>query len=296
MIANYPNFTKLDIGIQKEVQGLTSQFDPYSDFNFTSLFSWNTDDTAEVSLLNNNLVIKLPDYITGSPVMSILGKNHIDESLAILLEANARLKLVPQVVVENIRETGRFKIEEDRDQFDYVYSVRKVADLDGSLFRSKRKRISSFLKNYTESMDLRKINFNDISHREEVINHFTSWAKTRNRSEDETKNERSALERLLINSSHFNLIGLKIYIDKKCVGFSINEVVQKDYSVCHFQKATLAFEFIDIFLSNLVAKELKHFGTEHINWEQDLGVPGLRTLKESYLPEFFLKKYTIEKA
>jgi hypothetical protein len=88
-------------------------------------------------------------------------------------------------------------------------------------------------------------------------------------------------------------MGVALYLDGVCVGFSVNEVLDDTYVLCHFQKAVLDFENVDVFLSNVVAKEAMHFGCHYINWEQDLGIPGLRELKQSYKPDLFLKKYTI---
>ena len=78
MIALFPEFSKIDISHRYEIEAITSKFEPYSDFNFVSLFCWDTDGSAAVSVSNDNLIIKIPDYINGIPVYSMLGDSKID--------------------------------------------------------------------------------------------------------------------------------------------------------------------------------------------------------------------------
>ncbi len=293
MISDFPKFTKLDISHKKDIKQITTKFDPYSDFNFTSLFVWDTKDNTSISNLNGNLVIRMPDYISGKNIYSILGNSKIDESIHELLKTTRILDMVPEVVVDSISKKSDFNIEQNVDQFDYIYRISELARLPGGRYRGKRKRISKFLRENIDSMSLRKIRFSDKSDITIIKQLFYEWVIERERTVLETESEGLALNRMLANASELNLMGLLIYIDGLCVGYSINEILDDDYAICHFQKTKLRFEYIDIFFSSLVAKELHHYGCINTNWEQDLGIQGLRELKESYLPERYLKKYTI---
>ncbi len=292
MITTFPSFTKLELSHKEEIQSLTWGFDPYSDFNFTSLFCWNTDNSTEISILNGSLVIKMPDYITGKPIYSIIGDKHIDDSLNSLLQISPSLSLVPQVVVDHIESKDRFIIAADRDQFDYIYEINSQSTLAGGKLKGKRNKVNKFTRSFEHHISLSKLRFNG-SDVEKVNKMFNLWANKKQKNCEDTERESKAIARLMDEAGMFNLTGVLVYINNDLMGFSINEVVQKDYAICHFQKALLDFENVDIFLSNLVAKELKHFGCKYVNWEQDLGIPGLRESKTSYSYDFFLKKYSV---
>lgn len=293
MITTFPSFTKLELSHKEEIQSLTWGFDPYSDFNFTSLFCWNTNNSTEISMLNGNLVIKMPDYITGKPIYSIIGDKRIDDSLNSLLQTSPTLSLVPQVAVDHIESKDRFIIAEDRDNFDYVYSLEKQSDFNGHEFKYKRKRVGRFLRTNYEDLRINKIRFSLSTDRDLVKSAFRDWANDRSRNDAEIDHEKKAINKLLDNCNELELMGIKVIMGDKTVGFSINEVVQKDYAICHFQKAIVSYDHLDVFISNVVAKELKHFGCKYVNWEQDLGIPGLRESKTSYSYDFFLKKYSV---
>lgn len=294
MICEYPKFTKLNISHKKDIKKITAKFEPYSDFNFTSLFAWNTTDTTTISDLNGNLVVHMPDYITGKAIYSILGNSLIDESLIELLKITDKLSMVPKITVESIVNKDKFKITPQRDHHDYIYKVTDQAKLPGRKYRGKRKRINKFLRANLDSLHLRKASLSNPDDRKIIYKIFEEWVIERNRTIEEAKSEGAALDRLLKNYSHFDLMYVLIFLDGQCVGYSINEILNDEFAICHFQKAKLKFEYIDIFLSSLVAKELQHRGIEFINWEQDLGIPGLRELKQSYLHDHFLKKYSVE--
>ncbi len=297
MIAQFPHFSKLTIDCKDEIVKLTERFDPYSDFNFTSLFCWDTDGSTEVSILDGNLVIKMADYITNEPLYSLIGETNIDMSMALLIDmAGGSLKLVPEIVISLLDNRDAFCIEEDRDQFDYVYQLPTQADLIGGHYKVKRNKISKFMRTYEDKLTLKKIHFDSPVMKQEISDIFTRWTEERGRDDEESRREAETLDKLFDYGKYFNLVGIQVFMDGVCIGFSINEIVQKGYAICHFQKSILTFEHVDVFLSNLAAKELKHFGCKYVNWEQDLGIPGLRELKSSYLQAFFLKKYTVRKS
>lgn len=294
-IASYPAFTKLDLSHKDYVTRLYSQFEPYSDFNFLSLFSWNIDGSTELSVLNDNLVIKLPDYLDGTPVVSILGKTNLDESISELAGSGFACKLIPETVVARLKNPSGFGIVEDEDNFDYIYDLKEQVELEGKKFSGKRKKIRSFTKKYGDTVHIREFSIQRNDKKtHELISVFESWAIHREKDHEEIKNEREAIIKFLEHSHYFNINCYEILIDGKIVGFSVNEILHNGYANCHFQKSLLRFEYMDIFFTNYVAKQLLEKGCRNINWEQDLGIPGLRHLKRSYHPVKYLKKYAIK--
>jgi len=298
MISHYPEFSKLSLDHKDWFTNFVKQYDPYSDFNFVSFFSWNTDGSAEVSLLNDNLVIRLPDYLDGHPVYSLLGTNDIDESINTLLAATDKLELVPEVVVEAITAPDVYHIAEDRDNFDYIYSLYHLGEMAGGAYKKKRNKVNVFVKdheNYELVIQAKKtLDEQTIADLKALDRH---WATLNSRDQGDILAERKALDRLLDNFAQFNATLVEIRVAGELKAFSINEIVDEEYAICHFEKAlTVHHENIYTFLAAEVAKQLHADGCRWVNWEQDLGLEGLRRSKESYQPTRMLKKFTVKRA
>jgi uncharacterized protein len=291
MINSFPHFTPLTLEQGKIIAEYTSHFAPYSDFDFVSLYAWNTDDTTEVTLLNENLVITLPDYITGEPVISMLGTNKLAESMVTLLGTNKTIKLIPEDVVVNLGSYNDFEISEDPDNYDYIYDLEQHATLSGKSFKRKRNKLNSFIANNKERVSVQPIDFHSKSHL--ITELFDNWVIERSKDDEEARNEQKALTRLIDNHENFDIVCYVTHYDDKPVAFSINELLPNNYAICHFQKSSYKIIDLDIFMTNYAAKELLNLGCKFINWEQDLGIPGLRTLKEGYKPVKLLKKYKV---
>lgn len=296
MIARFPNFSKLDISHKADVEKIVAGFKPYSDFNFISLFSWNTDGSTEISRLNDNLVIKLPHYTRGTPIYSLLGKDSIDESLKKVLASVDKLHLVPESVVKKIKKTEDFIVQEDPDNHDYVYLVEDHAHLHGKKFSGKRKKAARFSERHRAKFEVEEVSISNKLVAKKVLKIFDSWASDNNKSGSEVNQERQALNRLLKHAPNFDTIGLVISVDEQPAGFSIHELVGKDYAICHFHKTVRNYGNIDIYLTSEAAKDLNKRGRNYVNWEQDLGLDGLRQSKLSYHPVRMLKKYTVSLA
>lgn len=294
MIKKFPKYSNLDVSLYDEIKSIAGKFEPYSDFNFTSLFSWDTNATTRVSLLNGNLVVSMPDYITGEIIHSIIGNNKIDDSLVKLLGVTSNLKLIPEVVVESIVDVSKFRITEDVDNHDYIYSLEDLSALKGQAYKSKRKSIHRFKNGFSDLYEIKDIDFSDTTSYERILETFAWWASDRGHSHEDISNEHKAISRLLSISNKIKLEGSEIFINNKSVGFSIHEILNNEYTICHFHKTVLKFVGIDTFLTVYAAKELRSEGFKLENWEQDLGIPGLRQLKASYKPAKMLKKFQIK--
>lgn len=292
-IAKYPRFTKLRIDHKNEILSVTNKFLPYSDFNFISLFSWNTNDRIEISVLNNNLVIKMPDYITEESIYSIIGDNKIDESLFKLMKITKKLKMVPEIVINSIKDTNRFDLSEERDHHDYIYHLESMHKLSGREFKWKRKRLNRSKRELEARTKIIHNSSIKESDAERFLGVFDQWAKERAKNKKEISQEYKAITNILNHSAHFNLLFSEILLDNQIIGFSINEVMANGYANCHFQKVLLNQKNIDILLTNEVAKLLINNGCQFVNWEQDLGIDGLRRLKSLYYPKLMLKKFAV---
>ena len=297
MIAQYPKFSKINLTMRSEVINFTNKFDPYSDFNFTSLISWDTNKDTRLSLLNDNLIICLPDYQTGEQVYSLLGDTKIDETIEILLKSTNTLGLVPEIVIENLQNSKKYKIKQDRDNFDYVYSLNNLAKMSGKDYKKKRNKANTFFKAQTGTELIvdwsSKV---DKIVAEEIIELDKQWSKINTPSTRDAAYERKAINTILKNFTKLNCSIATIRSDGALVAFSINEVLNERYAICHFEKAlTIKHQHIYTFLAREVAKELAKHGCQLVNWEQDLGIAGLRRSKMSYNPTKMLKKYTVSK-
>src|SRR5206468_385716 len=121
---------------------------------------------------------------------------------------------------------------------------------------------------------------------------FHNWRHVSEKKLEEAESELLATDRLLKHAGHFNLHTLGVYIDDVMVAYSIYEI-QGDYAVGHFEKAIKTHPGLYDYLKHATAKKLHEQGVKYINYEQDLGIEGLRKAKLLLHPEAFLKKYTI---
>lgn len=293
MIGQFPSFSPLELEHKSEVEAITSRFESYSDFNFVSLFCWNTGGSTKISGLNNNLVIKLSDYLTEEPVYSILGDTETDRSLEDLLSITPVLKMVPEIVVKHVLHPERFIIQEDESHFDYIYSLEEQAHFPGGKFKEKRKKANKFSRRYENRYELIEIDFRDINHATTLKETFQQWAEAKHKPEDEVISEKKAIDRLIDNAPSLNVLGLMIKVDGKSAGFSITELSNPVSAVYHFHKTLPKFDNLDVFLTRETAIRLRARGGLTINWEQDLGVAGLKSSKQSYKPMQLLKKFTV---
>ncbi len=298
MIPTFPKFKKIEISDRADIECITRKFPPYSDFNFTSLWSYDIKEEVRISQLNKNLVVRFNDYITGEPFYSFLGDTKVNDALYHLLELSIReglpptLKLVPEISVKKC-DSARFNIQEDRSHFDYIISVERLMPHDGNNRRlSSRRRL---IKKFKESNDFQvtTINIQDKNIQKQIDSVFVKWESQVNQDKEITKHLHSTIERFFKMDNFQDIIAFGVYINSKLVGYSINGY-HNGYAVGHFQQGNKdVFSGIYALLMHETAPLLAKLGVIYVNLEQDLDIPGLRSWKMSHKPSTFLKKYII---
>ncbi|MFA6982105.1 MAG: phosphatidylglycerol lysyltransferase domain-containing protein [Patescibacteria group bacterium] len=296
-----PRFKKLDISDREFFLGFFKGQRCFSDFHFTSLWVYNTDDTAEVATINGNLVLKFHDYITGDPFYTFFGKEKVEDTIRILFELSKRnkmepvLKLVPEDNFgEGLEEvSNKYKVELDRDNFDYIFSISNLATLGGKDFETQRNMINRFRRRIGEH-STKVLDLGDSTIQKKIMDLFNVWMHNKSGKGADAEHEAIAIRRMLDYSEHLpGLIALGVFLEEELLAFSVNEVVDSDVAIAHFRKCNIKYPGIFQLLEYESAKELSRRGCKFLNYEQDLGIEGLRKAKDSWRPIEFLKKHTI---
>jgi hypothetical protein len=298
MIPEFPQFKKVELTDVKDVNKFTSKFSSYSDFSFVSMWSWDIKGEMLICRLNDNLVVRFTDYITGAPFYSFLGENKVNETAKTLLDLSLRegikpeLKLIPQEILKEL-DQKLFCAEEDRDHFDYIYSIQELKDMTGGKFSKKRNQVSLFLKNYPEAEGI-VMDLTDKNTQGEIMNLFLEWLNMKIAKEEiYESHEEVAVGRLLLAVDTCHLVGIGVYVNKKLIGFFINELKEGEWVVAHALKTNRSFSGVNTFLMKKNAEILFNHKKSVFNYEQDLGMANLRDAKTRFRPVKFLKKYKL---
>ena len=296
MIPEFPNFKKLELTDKKDVEKITSEFPPYSDFNFVSMWIWDISNEMTISQLNKNLVVIFNDYVTGKPFVSFIGKNKISETTSELIKFSEKnyktphLKLISEEMVKPLTEKG-FVVTPDKNSHDYVYSISHMADMDKWPQNTSGKKIRRFVKS-CKDYTVKVSSIEEVS-QEEHKDMFKRWAKNKSIANHFELNEYKAFEKLLqIKEKNVKIISL--YIKDILVGFTAYETLPEGYAISHFAKADTKLDSAAYDMLNWEeAKILKTEKIKYYNWEQDLGIQGLRHSKIKYKPGFLLKQFIV---
>jgi len=307
MISKFPEFKKLELSDEKEITDILNRekLPPYADFHFVNLWIWNTSDKILISILNDNLVIIFGEYVSSNyskdvPFISFIGTNKVVKTAIALMQFSkekygvSSLRLIPEEIALELANNG-FTKKEDRDSDDYVYLVSDLVNIHLQKRSTKDKNIRRFIKSHP-SYEISKISIADLdddSLRNELKIFFLKWGKGKDVGEFNDI-EYKAFERLL-QLIDKNIYIVLLYTEGFLCGFTIYEaILGTEYALSHFAKADISYDskIYDI-LNWEEARILEKSGIKYYNWEQDLGIPGLRYAKMKYKPACFLKKFII---
>lgn len=185
---------------------------------------------------------------------------------------------------------GRFEVEYERDDADYVYESEKLATLSGKKLHGKRNHVNKFKAMYEERWCYESMTKDNL---EECFQMALKWRNENGCEEDEEKNAEMCVT---LNSlrlfEELGLVGGVLKIDGKVVAFTIGEPICSDTFVVHIEKAFAdipgAYPMIN---QQFVEHECTDY--QYVNREEDTGAEGLRKAKLSYRPVFLVEKGSV---
>ncbi len=185
--------------------------------------------------------------------------------------------------------SGLFDIKEDRDLSEYIFSEETMRDFPGKFHARRRTEIRAFWRDFGERTTVRVMTKEDVS---DVAAYAVKWLTDNadTHDEDALNCEMICIRKQLASFDELGLSGTVIRVDGDVRAFCYGVPLNDDYYDVLIEKGDRAFPGIYRVLRQESTK-LNVSGFSHINFEEDVGVCGLRRLKESYGPEFMITKY-----
>jgi hypothetical protein len=179
----------------------------------------------------------------------------------------------------------KYIFEENRNDFDYIYSQKELAELSGKKYHGKRNHIASFSKKFAWRYE--RIIADNL---EDIRNCAYRWYDKNNlRDNIDMRIEEKGILLLLDNWELLKLTGGCIFADGEIAAFTIGTPINNEIFDIHIEKALPEYPGAYNVINCEFARELSAF--KYINREEDLGLEGLRRAKLSYYPIRLVKKY-----
>ena len=179
-----------------------------------------------------------------------------------------------------------FTIDENEDNFDYLYDNKRLSNCEGCRLRKKRTLIKQFLN---ANPDCKIITLSETT-----AERFLNLALKLNSMLDQCDfltDENKVISFACKHLQELSLNGILLTDNNgNDVGFSIWSLLNKNVADIHFEKADHSVKGAAQFLTQQAAQILDSQNVTYMNREQDLGDPGIRRAKHSLDPAMLYKR------
>ena len=282
------SFHQLTLSDREAVQAVTLNAGRRNcNYTFANLVGWQFWYYTEVCVLNDTVVLRYTHE--GERAYMVCTAKDISKELldALLDDAQGNLTIIgledsqaSQLYTLNFKLST--KIEQIRNQYDYIYRRTDLAELHGSHLNAKRNHIHRFRAEHPdfEYRPLTPELFNECRRLTEIWHEEKEFSET-------IEAEHRAMETIFSNWDALGMIGGSIFIDGKMVAFTYGAAVTNDTIDICVEKADRRIEGAFAIINQQFAEHLPEQFV-YLNREEDMGIPGLRQAKLSYHPEILL--------
>lgn len=270
---------------------------PSADYNFGNIYIWDKAFKQLVCRYEGRMLTKL--RYEGHPSFAFpIGSGDLRPAIEALREFVAtkpypfRLHGVTEKhkAMLEAEYPDCFSYREDTACFDYIYAADKLSTYSGKALHGKKNHCNRFeSENNWRFIELTR------EHIPDCLDMLDVWTEDNSaRLADSISAEHDAIIRAFAAYEKLSLEGGILLVDGRIVGFTLGEMVNEDTFDVHFEKATGningAYPMVCRELTRMMMA--KHPTLKYINREDDMGLESLRFSKQSYKPEYLLKKYT----
>lgn len=270
---------------------------PSADYNFGNIYIWDKRYRQLICRFGDRMFTKLryegkPTFVF--PIGSGDLRGAVDTLRRIAAEEGHPLYIrgitdKHKALLEE-EYPGRFEFNEDEDCADYIYLAERLSTYSGKALHGKKNHCNRF-----EAEN----NWDFVPLTRELIpgclDMLDVWTEDNYARLDKSISaEHDAVVRAFAAYERLGLEGGVLRIEGAIVGFTVGEMISEDTFDVHFEKARsdingaypmVCREFVRMLME-------RHPELKYINREDDMGLEPLRRSKQSYKPEFMVRKYT----
>lgn len=285
VIPDFPLSRILELSDKQQLDTIFEALQPLvSEFTFAGLYLFRDPHEYRLTRVGDAVVVLGKGY-DGEPYFLPPFSGNISNALSVLFGMGLTLYGADERFADSFLSDAGLALTEDRDSFDYLYLRNELAELPGNRFHKKKNRVNYFSARHSFNVEIF-----GAPHIQGCIDLLTEWQRIRVGEGDgsgaaEADSTREALQL----ACQLGLEGVVVLVEGSVKGFALGERLNRQTSVCHFEKADPFMEG----LSQLLDREFNRLlftDCAYVNREQDLGEPGLRAAKLSYHPVELVKK------
>ncbi len=268
------------------------------DLSAANLYIWRDCEAPSLAMVGDSLCILIRPHAEPPYFLEPVGGSRRADALRACLAHGGRVSRCSKALAETLSPL-EFDIRPLRDHFDYIYDIRSLSELKGKKFDGKRNQIRKFASRFPD-YEFRLLEPPWFG---AAMDLFDKWHERRDNGTNFSdplsafsfECQRRALARAFQDFELLGLVGGAVVVEGEVRGFIIASMDLGDTALVHFQYADTELPGIYQVLLREACRRLFR-SCAYVNLEEDLGLPGLRRTKLSYMPLRLEEKYEIRAA
>jgi len=256
-----------------------------------NLYIWGKVDNPRISFLNETLLIYLDTQIEPGFYLEPIGSSTLEPTTRTLLDRGHKLSRISESFTKKLN-VNEFNITLLPDHTDYILSTQNLALLQGRHFDGKRNHIHKFNRLYN---NYRYVPVTKSDHHA-VVSLYEVWSEQK-KQRNELDLQSYQIQLIALNTcfdlfDELNFFGGALYIQDELKAFILASPLTQQTANIHFFYGDQKFSGIyTVLLQAACEKSFAEY--PYLNFEQDLGIPGLKKSKESYHPVNYVRKFSL---
>ncbi len=286
----------IDISKKSLVESYTRPWRLHSsEYTFTNLLIWGAEDKIKIAE-EDGVLFFLLNFGGGAFMFAPLMREpegdyaRALDRAAVYCRENG-IEPVFHAVSGSIKDAflrcPGYALEEDRDNFDYVYTMESLRDLSGKKLHAKRNHINQFMARYGGCYEYVRLSPDMLG---ECMGLYNEWLQGKLPGDQDAVGEYTAIHELITHMGALGVVGAGIRIGGKLKAYTFGERIDEEMAVIHIEKADTDIPGLFTLINNLFVKN-ELTDVKFINREEDMGLEGLRRAKLSYYPVRLIEKY-----
>ena len=273
------------------------------EYSFSILFLWSGAYQQQVAPMDGFVLERLRGKL-GAGYLFPAGSGPLEPVLSALEKDAAergepcRFFCVTPEQAERLEQLrpGQYAFQSDRDGWDYLYALDRLAGLGGKKLHGKRNHIRRFEESHPD-WQVEQITMDNLAECAEMDLEWNRRYRSLDAAGEEAEartrlDERHAMSRAFAHYEALGMDGLLLRTGGKVVAFTMGSPISADTFDVHFEKAYGEIQGAYPMINREFARWLQanRPGVRWLNREDDMGLEGLRKSKESYYPDRMVEK------